>query len=615
MPVYSLKKYGVVFCLLFLLFSIPGRAQNWQQSGIDRVVAIADIHGAYESFISLLRQTGTVDDHLDWNGGSTNLVIIGDVLDRGPGSRHALDLIMKLETQAEESGGKVHMLLGNHEIMNLTGDLAYVSKEEFSSYIDDEDPGDRQAAMARFREGAGAADEELLNEFSKKYPPGYFGHRKLFAADGRYGQWLKGKPVLLKINNTLFVHGGLSKAILGSDGAGINTGYTGLLREYLDNWVILSDAGLLPPESDFYDHGKILSEYLKLNTGDVTNEVLANTARRQIELNDSQMFWPQSVIWYRGNVLCNEVMAESELDKALQQFKATRLVIGHTPTQNHMVLDRFNGKLVRADTGMLKSYYGGQPSAIIIEQENLSVLYSGMTALVEPDDQPRLTGWRPAMMSDDELETLLLEAPIREIIEQENNTRLLRLEYEGKTLEALFTPAVSKDRNRTFIPEVAAYRLDRLLGIDLVPAAVSRVVDGNPGALTLLQDSLVTEPERHENNLGANAWCPLNDQFNMMYIFDILAYNEGREPEEIRYHRNNWQLVLTGNHRLFSTHNSRPGYLIRAPVTLPQLLAKRLKELDEDNLSKDLGDVLDARRRKALLKRIDMLLESATENK
>lgn len=617
MRAFSRLNHRIVLCVLVLLAPFAGHARDWQWSGVDRIVAIGDIHGAYDALVDLLKDTGLVNEGLDWTGAGTHLVIDGDILDRGAGSRKVMDLIMKLEPQAGAAGGMVHMVLGNHEVMNLTGDLAYTSNEEFASYAGDEDPADRQAALSRFRNinpESDADEEAVLSEFERKYPPGFFGHRRLFSAQGRYGQWLAGKPVLVKINDTLFVHGGLSKQVLGMDGSSLNNAYTNLLQEYMDNWATLADAGVLPLESDFYDHRKILAAYLE-NRGDIAAGRLIDSAARMIELNDSPFFRMQSVIWYRGNVLCNEVMAESELDAALRQFGAGRLVIGHTPTHNRRVLDRFGGKLIRADTGILKSHYHGQSSAVIIERGRTAVFYTAQDGLSAPDAQPRLTGVRPAdLMTDDELEILLANSPIRENTGQKDGTRLLKLEYQGKLIPARFTPAVNKRKNRIFIPEVAAYRLDRMLGIDLVPAVVMRTVDGDPGAISLVQDKLISEQERSEKQLGVGAWCPLQDQFNLMYDFDILVHNEGRTPEEIRYTSGNWQLVLTGNHELFAARNGRPRYLKNAPVTLPDLLAGKLKGLDDDQLAAELGAVLDEKRRRAILKRRDVLLESANND-
>ena len=103
-------------------------------SGVDRVVAVGDVHGDYEQFTAVLASAGLIDGNGDWVGGRTRLVQTGDVVDRGPDSKAVMDLLMKLEKQAAAAGGGVHCLIGNHEAMDVYGDLRYVSPGEYSSY-------------------------------------------------------------------------------------------------------------------------------------------------------------------------------------------------------------------------------------------------------------------------------------------------------------------------------------------------------------------------------------------------------------------------------------------------------------------------------------------------
>ena len=92
-------------------------------TGVERTVAVGDVHGDFEQFVMVLESAGLLDGEGNWVGGRTHLVQTGDVLDRGPDSRKVMDLLMKLEKQAEAAGGRVHVLIGNHEAMNVYGDL------------------------------------------------------------------------------------------------------------------------------------------------------------------------------------------------------------------------------------------------------------------------------------------------------------------------------------------------------------------------------------------------------------------------------------------------------------------------------------------------------------
>ena len=99
-------------CILLLALTAiwqPVSAEQWQFEDVERIVALSDIHGAYEAFVETLQHAGVIDDSLSWSGGNAHLVIVGDLLDRGPNSRDAMDLVMRLEQDAGASGGQVHV--------------------------------------------------------------------------------------------------------------------------------------------------------------------------------------------------------------------------------------------------------------------------------------------------------------------------------------------------------------------------------------------------------------------------------------------------------------------------------------------------------------------------
>jgi hypothetical protein len=170
--------------------SLPQTAwpREWRFDGVDRVVAIADIHGAYDAMVSTLQSADVLDAELTWTGGTTNLVIVGDILDRGPKSRAAMDLLMRLEGEAESAGGRVHVLIGNHESMILTGDMRYVSAQEYAAFAEDEDRAERRRWFEIYVKQQHAEEGTVRAEFDRYYPPGYFAMRRAFRPDGVYGR-------------------------------------------------------------------------------------------------------------------------------------------------------------------------------------------------------------------------------------------------------------------------------------------------------------------------------------------------------------------------------------------------------------------------------------------
>ena len=96
---------GLWFAVAGLLpFAAVGESP-WRIEGARRVVAFADVHGAHDELVALLRSQGILDGALRWSGADTHLVSLGDLLDRGPDSRRVLDLLMRLEGEAHASGG------------------------------------------------------------------------------------------------------------------------------------------------------------------------------------------------------------------------------------------------------------------------------------------------------------------------------------------------------------------------------------------------------------------------------------------------------------------------------------------------------------------------------
>src|SRR5689334_9174988 len=101
MPIRKPTQRGVRNVLLAvaaagLPLAVASAQESWRYSTDSRVVAFADVHGAYGELVALLRTTGVIDTDLKWAGGATHVVSLGDLIDRGRGSRAVLDLVMRL---------------------------------------------------------------------------------------------------------------------------------------------------------------------------------------------------------------------------------------------------------------------------------------------------------------------------------------------------------------------------------------------------------------------------------------------------------------------------------------------------------------------------------------
>jgi hypothetical protein len=149
-----------------------------------RIVAIGDVHGDLDAALAALKLAGVVDGAGRWTGGDAVVVQVGDQLDRGDQEEALLERFEALQAEAKGAGGAFWALLGNHELMNVAGDLRYVTPGGFTDFADVACP---------------AADPDLDR----------CGRRAAFAPGGEWAVRLADQPVVLQLGDTVFVHGGL----------------------------------------------------------------------------------------------------------------------------------------------------------------------------------------------------------------------------------------------------------------------------------------------------------------------------------------------------------------------------------------------------------------------
>jgi len=603
----SLRAFCLACLLAFSFSSSAADAEQYSWSDVPRIVAISDPHGAYDAMVRTLANADVIDNDRNWSGADTHLVITGDLMDRGADSRKIMDLVMQLEAQSVADGGMVHLLLGNHEVMNLVGDLRYVAPDEYAAFADDESPEERERWFRIFsaqRLSVGESGEAVLRaEFDKERPPGFFGHRQAFGSDGKYGAWLMSKPLMVVVNGNAFVHGGMPPLVaeLGLDA--LNDILRAQVSEYVEQVGVLKKTGFMDPALNFYQHAAHAESLAVMTT--LSEEV--NVALQTIiDLNRSSVHGPQGPLWYRGTVGCGALIEGDRLTAALRAVGAERVVVGHTPTQTREILARIDGRVIEIDTGMLSIAYRGSGNALIIEKDELWVASERTTDLHRVAQHPRRVGFRPGSLSAANLEYLLTHGEIVSSSNDSSGRKVVEVKGDETTISALFT----EDDNRNGLnPELAAYRLDRLIDLDMVPVTVAREINGKKGSLQFVPANSRTEQYRTGSGGGGDAWCPLPDQWSAMYIYDALIYNPGRAQTAMLYNMENWQLMLNDHSKTFGTKRGRPPYLAQAPLDINSYWKKALADLDDETLASTFGDVLDKRRISALAKRRDLLLE------
>lgn len=574
--------------------------QRWRFSDVPRVVVVGDVHGAYSALVGLLQATGLVDSSLDWTGGTTHLVSLGDLIDRGPDSRKVLDLLMKLQSAAEARGGQVHVVLGNHELMNLIGDWRYVTPADFAAFAAEETPAMRAEAFAAFQaehqENAGN-DAAARARFDAAYPPGYFARAAAFAPTGRYGAWLLERPALIVIDGTAYVHGGLPPMVAATTLDALNTRTQHDIAHYLQLRADLANAGVLPVETMAHDYSAAATA-LKTATDHEP------AIKEFLELADAPELGVDGPLWYRGSVYCRPIVEQPKLTAALTALGADRVVVGHTPTENRRVDSLYDGKLVMLDTGMLADYYNGHPAALVIDPDTTYVQYLGakQPAGIEADGRVEAYGLTRAALLD------ALEHGDATIDARKGSVWQLTVATGAGKIQAVFYPS---RRDGAANRELAASALDTTLATELVPPTVARIVDGTPGAVQLRYADGLTESERLKRNLGFPETCPIQPQIDLMHFFDVLTFNRGRTADNVLYHHELARLSVVDFADAFGTERRLPTGFDPATLKLPQALRKNLASLDSATLDGLLGQWLSKSQILALLARRDGLLEGA----
>jgi hypothetical protein len=250
----------------------PKEVKQLAYSGNFKIGAVSDIHGQYDTFIKLLKHNGVIDTQEKWSFGNGHFVVAGDIFDRGPQVTEVLWFLYDLEKQAEEKGGKLHVLLGNHDVMVLNGNLRSVHPKY----------------------------TEIGKILEKPFST-------LFNKGTVLGDWLRTRPVLVKVNNILFTHGGL--------------------------------------------HPDLVTKGLSIE--DINNEfklqlVASEMADKRNELGDF-LHRANGPIYYRG-YFQGELATDGQIDALLNHFKISNIVVGHTT--HRQIEMHYEGRVIVIDANM-----------------------------------------------------------------------------------------------------------------------------------------------------------------------------------------------------------------------------------------------------------------------
>jgi hypothetical protein len=571
-------------------------------SDVPKVIAFADVHGAYNELVPLLRKAGVIDAGDHWAAGTTHVVSLGDLLDRGADSRKVMDLLMRLQGEASAAGGELHVVLGNHEAMNLLGDLRYVVPPDYAAYAADEPAGERDREKQQWLANGGTAAD-----FDKRFPPGYFGHRALLAPRGKYGAWLMTLPVAIAIGDTLYMHGGVSSALNGLSLQELDLRYRTALVEHLTAAAPLHDAGLIRSGDPFNDWAKLAAERLpaKQASDPANAQALAAAVARFDSADRNPLLESDGPNWYRGTALCNEVAERDVLQPILDGLKLKRLVVGHTVGHDGRVASRFDGTVYKLDTGMNREAYHGHPAVLTLPRDGApTVLYadSDGAATAVPAEPIYLSSQD---VGEPDIARLLADGVVTTGATRTDGAVEVQVAKDGRNVAGVFVAGSKSD----IAHELAAWSLDQALGLGIVPATVEREVQGKRGYLQARPAKSMSQTEVQAKGVRGGGYCALEPQFQLMYAFDALIGNEGRTPDRMSYDTSQWTVFVTNHDRAFGSGDALPAYLKAKPPQPGAELKSRLQtRLDAEKVAAAVGKWLSAREQKAILARRDALV-------
>ena len=352
---------------LLLATALPGLAaaiqDDWQ--GVERIVAIGDIHGDYNNYMAVLKNAGVVNRRGRWAAGKTHVVQVRDIPDRGPDTLKIIEHLQKLEKQAKKAGGRLHPLIGNHEHMNITGDLRYVHPGEYEAfetrnskqlrnnyyaYVVKTIEQQREVLVASGGDAGHlpVADDNFKRDWYNEHPLGFVEHRLAWQKGGELFEWIAAHNTVIRINDVLFLHGGLS------------------------------------------------AELLPLSITDINERVRAELNREAFE-GEPLGTADNGPLWYRGLARGDEAAERPGLNSVLTHFDAEMIVLGHTPDLN-AITPRFGGQVVIIDTG-ISAYYGGHRASLLIEDGTATAIH-GDHRLVLPTNTAEVLPYFEALAAE-----------------------------------------------------------------------------------------------------------------------------------------------------------------------------------------------------------------------
>jgi hypothetical protein len=564
-------------------------------AGYNRLVAIGDIHGSFAGLKAILKQTGLIDESNQWVGGNTLLIQTGDMIDRGADVRQVMDLLMSLQSQADARGGKVVVLLGNHEVMNMVEASQYVNPEVYKNFIDHDSLEKQTKACERWWAVFGAAaatgdedPEKLKQKWMTDHPQGFVEYNEAMGPEGKYGKWFRSLPAVFQYGGTIFLHGGISPEFA-EPVADINLKVAAAIKEFDEIREYLIKIRFIEQYYSMSETNSVVDGIVKASETQTLQPALLNEVPRLKEISSylnsffdvSPLMIENGPLWFRGYAEWPEQELNAYVPAWLKGNNAWRVVAAHTPRPDGKIQSRLDGAIFVIDTGMNEEYFkNGQASALEIKDDDATAIYQSGERFDFPPPKINYgpehvwtdqTGAQLPFKTVDEIEQFLLNAspvstkiikattnPLKVLLEKDNFSVNAVFRYHSESSDPGPTPGAEK-KIRYFKDsaqsEITSYILNRMLGMNNIPPTVFRALNEKQGTMQLWAEHVISDRDRAEKKLlppEASSW---NRQMWDMHVFDNLINNIDRNQTNILID-NNWQLILIDHTRSFAMDNT-----------------------------------------------------------
>jgi len=396
---YLLLVSMVAFAIAALPITTDGQATPDQE-----IIVIGEVQGAANTVAAFLEHLDLIDSEHHWTGGDTILIQAGDLIDDGEHVRAALDLFMGLQEEAAAAGGRVIVLMGNHEALNILGELRYVNPMAYQSFAGpDSESRQRQvweewsAWRTQQAEAVGEAfeaDSAAELKWFAAHPPGWVEYVESMGPDGVYGAWLRSLPVAVEINDVLFVHGGVHQEIEDRKVASINRRAVEEIKIFDGHKAFMVAEGLCLPTSSAGEMVDVINqEAAFLNSLDDSERTPSNPrVARLLEIYDLSQWKSWSMLdskgplCFRGAARWPEEEHGQEIAAILEEFDVERMVTGQSDGRNRLIQARFDDRVLLTSIDMTDDPEdrGGDPAALeIVGGDYFVVTMHGRELLID----------------------------------------------------------------------------------------------------------------------------------------------------------------------------------------------------------------------------------------